>query len=224
MLFVTVRDSECRQTLARRIIARSFAGFVWLMKSLGVLSYEIKGDPRSAPTHNCLILANHPTLIDVVFLVALFPHADCVIKSALWRNPFTRGAVSAANYISNDDGPEVIAQCIKRLREGSSLILFPEGTRTKPHAQPVFQLGAAAVAVRAAANLQPVLIGCHPLTLYKNDPWYNTPAQRPFFRFEILPSLRIQELVTSEAGPRQQQRMLNAQLEKYFRDKLNSPD
>ena len=168
-LMLFVRQTRRRQALARSMIARSFSAFIWLMKSLGVLSYEINGDPRKAPKQNCLIIANHPTLIDVVFLIALFPQSDCVIKSALWRNPFTRGAVSAANYISNDGGPDVIERCVARLRGGSALVLFPEGTRTEPHAKPVFKLGAAAVAVRASSTLQPVLIRCDPLTLYKND-------------------------------------------------------
>lgn len=223
-LLLLVRHRERRQALARGIIARCFAGFVWLMKSLGVLAYEIVGEPRAAPSRNCLIVANHPTLIDVVFLIALFPHADCVVKSALWRNPFTRGAVSAANYISNDGGPEVIERCVARLRSGSSLILFPEGTRTVPHAQPSFKMGAAAVAVRAAAQLQPVLIRCEPLTLYRGDAWYNTPARRPFFRLEILPSVQVQDLAPAESGQRQQQRRLNVALERYFRDRLASAD
>ena len=223
-LLLLVRQRERRQALARGVIARCFAAFVWLMKSLGVLAYEIVGEPRAAPTRNCLIVANHPTLIDVVFLIALFPHADCVVKSALWRNPFTRGAVSAANYISNDGGPEVIERCVARLRSGSSLILFPEGTRTEPHAPPSFKLGAAAVAVRAAARLQPVLIRCRPLTLYRGDAWYNTPARRPFFRLEILPPVQVQDLAPAEAGQRQQQRRLNLELERYFRERLASPD
>jgi len=219
-LQLLVPQRERRQRLARRVIARCFGAFVWLMKALGVLAYEITGDPRAAPRQNCLIVANHPTLIDVVFLIALFPHADCVVKSALWRNPFTRSAVSAANYISNDGGVEVIERCTERLREGSSLILFPEGTRTEPQVEPLFKLGAAAVAVRAGAVLQPVLIRCDPLTLYKGDAWYNTPARRPYFRFEILAPLQVGQMASPEAGPRQQQRALNAALERFFRERL----
>ena len=219
-LMLFVRQPRRRQALARRMIAGSFSGFIWLMKSLGVLSYEINGDPKKAPKQNCLIIANHPTLIDVVFLIALFPQSDCVIKSALWRNPFTRGAVSAANYISNDGGPDVIERCVARLRGGSALVLFPEGTRTEPHAKPVFKLGAAAVAVRASSTLQPVLIRCDPLTLYKNDAWYNTPTRKPFFRFEILPSKQVNDLASADVSKRKQQRDLNGALERCFRDRL----
>ena len=143
-----------------------------------------------------------------------------MIKSALWRNPFTRGAVSAANYISNDDGTKVIEKCVDRLLGGSSLILFPEGTRTEPQAEPMFKLGAAAVAVRAGALLQPVLIRCEPITLYKGDAWYNTPARKPFFRLEILAPLELDELAPGESGPRQQKRDLNAALEQFFRERL----
>jgi 1-acyl-sn-glycerol-3-phosphate acyltransferase len=220
-LLVVIRDERRRQIVARGIIGKSFSAFVWMMKSLGVLSYEITGSTQSKFPGNCLIVANHPTLIDVVFLVSLFPQADCVVKSALWRNPFTRGAVSAANYISNDDGPEVIEQCVRKLRDGAALILFPEGTRTVPNVEIDFRMGAAAIAVRANSTVLPVVITCHPTTLYKNDAWYNIPVRKPAFRFEILPVERVENLVPGGAGLRVKRRILNQSLMLMFKKHLS---
>ena len=222
MVRVIVRDSERRQVVARNIIGRSFGFFAWLMKSLGVLSYEIKGAWRGLPAGNCLIVANHPTLIDVVFLISLFPQADCVIKSALWRNPVTRGAATAANYIPNDGGADVVEKCTARLREGATLILFPEGTRTLPGRPLRLKVGAAAIAAQANARLLPVVIRCEPLTLYKNDKWYNTPPRKPHFSFEVLPLLELQDLVPADLGQRQQRRSLNQALTALFEQHLGS--
>jgi hypothetical protein len=44
-----------------------------------------------------MIIANHPSLIDVVFLIGLVRQANCVVKQSLWENPFTRGPVRAPN-------------------------------------------------------------------------------------------------------------------------------
>lgn len=222
MVLVAVRDSIRRQEVARNVVGRSFGAFVWLMSSMGVLSYEIRGAWREPPTGNCLIVANHPTLIDVVFLISMFPQADCVIKSALWRNPFTRGALTAANYIPNDGGADVIEKCTARLRGGATLILFPEGTRTLPGQRLRLKMGAAAIAARAKARLLPVVIRCDPLTLYKNDRWYNTPPQKPHFRFEILSPLELRDVVPGDVGLRQQQRTLNETLTALFEQQLAS--
>jgi 1-acyl-sn-glycerol-3-phosphate acyltransferase len=222
MVLIMYRGPAKRQTVARDVIGKSFGAFVWLMKSLGVLSYEIRGRRCAVPAPNCLIIANHPTLIDVVFLISMFPYADCVIKSALWHNPFTRGALTAANYIPNDGGADVIEKCTARLRDGATLILFPEGTRTRPNSPMQFKMGAAAIAVRANAQLLPVVISCEPLTLYKNDPWYNIPVRKPHFRFEILHSVLIEDLVPHEAGQRLKQRSLNQALTQLFRNHLGT--
>lgn len=51
-----------------------------------------------------LILANHPTLIDTVFLMAFVKHADCIVNNNLWRNPFTGGPVRSILGMGVDYG------------------------------------------------------------------------------------------------------------------------
>jgi hypothetical protein len=96
---------------------------------LGVLRYEVHGLDK-LERGGQLILANHPTLIDTVFLIAFVRNADCIVKGGLWNNPFTGGPVRAAGYIRNDGGPALVDDCIASLRAGGNLIVFPEGTRT----------------------------------------------------------------------------------------------
>ena len=134
MLALMVRKPARRQTLSRRLVQRSFAFHIELMRVLGVLSYEVRGRER-LQRDGLLILANHPTLIDVVFLISLLPNADCVVKSSLARNPFTRGPVRAAGYVCNDDGAGLVEDCIAAVRRGGNLIIFPEGTRSRRDAR-----------------------------------------------------------------------------------------
>ena len=67
-----VRDPVRRRRWARRLVQVSFASHIELMRVLGVLTYEVRGRER-LQREGLLILANHPTLIDVVFLVSLLP-------------------------------------------------------------------------------------------------------------------------------------------------------
>jgi len=50
-----------------------------------------------------LIIANHPTLVDIVFLISRVKQANCIVKQKLWHNPFMRGPILNAGYISNGD-------------------------------------------------------------------------------------------------------------------------
>jgi len=129
LLLAVLRHHQRRSALARRIIHHLFRAFVGVMCALRVCSLEVRGRER-LERRGLLILANHPSLIDVVFLMALVRHADCVVKGALVRNPFTRGPVRAAGWVCNDSGPGLIDDCVASLRAGNNLIIFPEGTRT----------------------------------------------------------------------------------------------
>ena len=97
-----------------------------------------------------MIIANHPSLLDVAFLISQIDNTSCIIKHGLTRNPFTRGPVTAAGYISNDESADMLNRA-SALRGGQTLIVFPEGTRTTGD-MPRFHRGACAIALRGASH------------------------------------------------------------------------
>jgi 1-acyl-sn-glycerol-3-phosphate acyltransferase len=221
MMFVFIRDAGARQVAARNLVGGSFSAFIWLMKSLGVLSYRIQGAENVCSSRNQLIIANHPTLIDVVFLVSLFPQANCVIKVAVTKNLFMRSTVAAANYISYSEPQELLDSCIRSLESGGSLILFPEGTRSIRRQPLKFKQDAATVAIGSGAEILPIVIQCTPPTLVKHEPWYKIPPSRPFFSIQILTPISLEELVPSDHNPRQARRALNKTFLALFARKLS---
>ena len=214
-----VRDPRRQRRIARRLIQRSFAAHVGLMHRLGVLTYEIRGRER-LDRNGLLVLANHPTLIDVVFLVSLLPNADCVVKSAVARNPFMRGPVRACGYIANDDGAGLVDDCVAAVRAGGNLVIFPEGTRTVPGQPLRLQRGAANVAVRGGLDVTPVRISCAPATLTKGEKWYRVPSRRFHVRIEIGEDLPVAPFLDGmEAGAGRENlaaRRLTEHLADYF--------
>jgi 1-acyl-sn-glycerol-3-phosphate acyltransferase len=177
VLRLSSRDRRVAFARVQRAVSRSMRVFLWLMTSLRVVSYEVRGGEKLS-ARGQFVVANHPTLIDVVLLVALMPEVDCIVKQALWRNVFLRWPVYWAGYISNETGDGLIADCAAALAEGRSLMVFPEGTRTRPGQAMRFQRGAAQIALAAHADLRPVTITCDPISLYKGTPWFRVPARR----------------------------------------------
>lgn len=199
-LLLLVRDPRRRQCTARRLVQFSFASHVALMHRLGLLTYEIRGRER-LQREGLLILANHPTLIDVVLLISLLPNADCVVKPAVARNPFMRGPVRAAGYISNDDGVGLIDDCVAAVQAGGNLVIFPEGTRTVLGQPLRLQRGAANIAVRGRLDITPVRITCSPSTLTKGQKWYCVPSRRFHVQLEVGEDIQIDPFLTG-AGDR----------------------
>jgi 1-acyl-sn-glycerol-3-phosphate acyltransferase len=193
--------------------------FVEFMRGVGVLTYEFRGAERLGRPGQ-LILANHPSLIDVVFLIAFTPQPLCIVKSAMWRNPFTRWPVVAAGFVSNTSPFEMIEQTAAALGEGQSVIIFPEGTRTPPGQALQFHRGAANIAVKAALIATPVFIRCDPTTLAKSMPWYRIPPRRARFTFRV--GADIDPARFRDAPPPLASRAFNEHLLKVFEEELSS--
>ena len=215
LLNLFVWNQQRRTITARTVIRFAFRFFVGLMQTLGVLRYEIIGAER-LQRNGLLILANHPTLIDTVFLMAFVKHADCIVKGGLWNNPFTRGPVRAAGYINNDLGTALVADCISSLNKGNNLIVFPEGTRTPSHGLISMKRGAANIAVRGAQNITPVFIRCNPLTLGKGEKWWKVPSSFAHFRIEVLDDIEIKDFIANGVSEVMAARHLTDYLQNYF--------
>jgi len=199
---------------ARHTISWLFWRFIRLMRGLGVLTYRIDGADRLGRPGQ-LIIANHPSLIDVVFLIGLVRHANCVVKHSLFGNPFTRGPIREAQYIGNDGSIDMLDNAVASLRQGQPLIIFPEGTRTPPGQAPAFHRGAAAIALRGAKIITPVTITVSPTTLTKNEPWYRIPRRRVHFTLNVGADIDPQAFAAQGPAP-QASRKLNDYLHQYY--------
>ena len=209
LLVLTVQDKQRRVICAQSIIHYSFRAFVWLMSAVRVLSYEVRGHER-LQRRGLLVLANHPSLIDVVLLIALIRNADCIVKDALLRNSFTRGPIRAAGFIANNAGVGLIADCIQSLRAGNNLIIFPEGTRTPLHCGAMrLQRGAANVAVRGDFDITPVHIHCTLPMLTKGTPWWRVPERRPHLIIDVREDIAIAPFTAQAASEAQAARAVN---------------
>lgn len=157
---------------------------VFLFKFTGLISVDC---PRNAAeVRGSIIVANHPSLIDVVLLTVLVPRTLFVAKHALLRNPFVSAIV---RHTSLPDDERLPAAAAPYLAAGWNVLIFPEGTRSaSPDLLRKFHRGAAQLALRANA---PVV--CTGIVLSrailgkKQKPWdMGCERVRYSFRFERL--------------------------------------
>lgn len=180
------------QRRVQLLIHHSFRLFAWFMTTIGLIRVTWRGRERlrEGPI---LVVANHPTLIDVVLLVAAMPQATCIVKTAAERRPLFRRVVRAAGYIPNDQPEALIAAGTECLRQGGSLLLFPEGTRSPAGRLGVFHRGAARIALRSGSDLIPVVITCTPPTLMKGQRWYDVPACAAHVTLTVQDRVRVRD-------------------------------
>lgn len=187
LISLFVRDREKRAHISQTSVHRVWRLYIEIMRTLGVLTYEIEGAQQLREARGTIVVANHPSLIDVVFLMAFMRRTRAVVKKGVWNNPFMSGVVRASNYIPNLGDPErLIADCAQALKEGANLCIFPEGSRTPVTQRAVYQRGFAHVALHADAPVLLVAIEVTPPTLRKHEPWYSIPVSRPHWRIRVI--------------------------------------
>ncbi|MGF1766686.1 1-acyl-sn-glycerol-3-phosphate acyltransferase [Enterovibrio makurazakiensis] len=208
----SARDAREREHRVQRIIQRTFIAFCLTMKYTGAINFRISGADILKKDRRCLILANHPSLIDYVLIASQLPQCDCLVKAAIWRNPFMKGIVKAAGYIPNNDPDDLLARCSDRLDQGNVLLVFPEGTRTTPGEKQKLQRGASQIAVRTQTDIRIIHITVTPSFLTKERKWYQVPDIRPFFHVEVKGKISASEFSGSDAAEPTEARRLNRRL------------
>ncbi|GGB08004.1 lysophospholipid acyltransferase family protein [Agarivorans gilvus] len=217
--FIPAHDKQARNQL---LVHKIFKYYVAMMRLLGVLSVSVSDKDKLQQSAGKLVIANHPSLIDVVLLIAHLPETSCIVKQSLWRNPCMSMIISAAGYIKNDAEPELVLKaCGQSFNKGASLIIFPEGTRTTPGEQLKMQRGAANIALRCAVDFLPVTIKVTPTTLTKSEPWYAIPATKPHFSLVVGDPIHTKQLCLADTSDAKKARTITRHLQQHFYKELN---
>lgn len=157
------------------VMRRGFQFFhfmMWLFRLYKRWSPSPHLRPRGVlPDRPAVIIANHPTLVDVTSIVSLFPNVVAVARPGLANNPLFKWGVRKCGFVPV--GTTMLAECEERLRMGFDVLIFPEGTRT-PFGGPLhpFHRGAFELAVRAKAPIVMVTLSCVPSVLSKSLPMH----------------------------------------------------
>lgn len=169
-------DEDTKIKRARVSIHYTFHLFFFFAENLKLMSKSVEGIRKlSQQEEPCILVANHPTLIDIVLILACIPQLTCIVKKDLWDNFFLKGAIKEAGYIPNTGGNDFLETCAEELNKNRSIIIFPEGTRSPRNSLGKFQRGAAHLALRTGCQIIPMVITCSPPTLMKNQKWYRIP-------------------------------------------------
>ncbi len=150
-----------RQLEARRMIGKVWRFFVGYLQWSGVLSVRFNGLEKLGRPGQ-LILANHPSLLDVVLLISHYSEPNVLVKKDLLHNPSMKSQIIASGYIPNDESMEMLEEIDAVFKSGQSLLIFPEGTRTGWDGQVKMHRGAVSLGLRSASVITPVCIKMTP--------------------------------------------------------------
>ena len=214
----TLPDHEKRLRV-RRSISRLCRFYVNFLTTLGLIDYRIDSAAQ-ARVNGHLVVANHPTLIDAVFCLALVENLCCIGKAGLWLNPLIGPVVRLAGYLPNSS-PEIIGEAAKRLEQGENVLIFPEGTRNQHDLQLDFKRGASNIAVAAQCPILPIVIHCHPRGLGKQDGLRQLPREVLRISLKVEQPFTLAACVDARSRRTLQYRQMTAFLKDFYRTAIS---
>lgn len=134
--------------------------YTWLNPAWPV---RVHGRERIRPGETYVMVANHQSLLDILVLFRLFRHYKWVSKIENFRLPFIGWNMSLNRYVKLRRGErhsvlQMLRACREHLAAGSSILLFPEGTRSPDGRLRRFKAGAFELALAARAPILPIVL------------------------------------------------------------------
>jgi 1-acyl-sn-glycerol-3-phosphate acyltransferase len=142
-------------------MSRLWSGFIlWIFG----ISVTVKGEENLEPGTHYIYISNHASAFDIPAVVKGIPDdIRFVLKKELTRIPIWGWALKYGHYITIDrsnarEAVKSLDEAAVRIRNGASVILFAEGTRTRDGRMQPFKRGAFTLAVKAGVPIVPVTI------------------------------------------------------------------
>jgi putative phosphoserine phosphatase/1-acylglycerol-3-phosphate O-acyltransferase len=132
--------------------------------ALAGVRLRVTGEANAWSAWPAVFVANHQSAIDPIVVGAILRRdLTGVAKRQLRRNPgfFLVGLAINVTYIDRDDpvhAREDVNRLAERLRDGTSVLIFPEGTRSASRALGPFKKGAFHLALQAKVPIVPIAL------------------------------------------------------------------
>jgi 1-acyl-sn-glycerol-3-phosphate acyltransferase len=135
-----------------------------LLLRASLVRVEVRSEGGLDPGASYIFLANHQSLFDIPVLLSTVPNqVRMMAKRSLFRVPVFGWALAAGGFIPIDRGDrstatarQSFASAIDHIRGGTSILLFPEGTRSLSDTLLPFQRGGFLLALKSGLPIVPV--------------------------------------------------------------------
>lgn len=200
-----------REPFLQGMISRIFRIFLRGCELGGIMELDLDDLWRVKGRQGLLLVANHPSMIDVFLVISRVERAICLMKASLTANVFLASGAYLAGYISNRQIDMMIRRAAEAVSQGATLLVFPEGTRTVQQPVNALRPGVGLISKRAKAPLQTIILETNSAYLSKGWPIWRPPE------FPMIFKARLGACIEPSRGvPETMQ-----QLQQYFESELS---
>lgn len=197
IILLVYRNPMRQRKILSYFVHISWRFFVWLMVVMRLISVKCSDKQRLRSLRGHIIIANHPSLIDIVILISRIPNSVCVVKKGLFHNFFIKHVIRKI-YLSNDlPAEEFVNRGMEFLKAGYNIIIFPEGTRTMAGRKIKLHRGFAYLHLESKCPILPIHIENSTHILGKNQPWWDVGTKTSVYTLTLKKDIKYDVLKTS---------------------------
>jgi 1-acyl-sn-glycerol-3-phosphate acyltransferase len=143
------------------IVARIWSQSILMVSRVHV---SVKGLSNIEPDKSYVYMANHQSNFDIPVLLGYLPvQFRWLAKAELFKIPVFGRAMLGAGYVKIDrfnrqSAFASINKAARRMKDGVSVMIFPEGTRSKDGSIRQFKKGGFVMAIKSGVPIIPVVI------------------------------------------------------------------
>ena len=165
-IFALFNIKEKGKLLYHRIIAKVCRRLVYIMINVKKKIINPRHEKFDTPA---IIIANHQSSLDILPLIMLHPKLIMLTNNRIWNSPLFGKVIRMADYFPAEEIETDISHVEERIRNGYSIIIFPEGTRSEDGEIKRFHKGAFYIAEKLNVDILPIMIHGTDYTLTKQD-------------------------------------------------------
>ena len=164
---------------------------------------RIKGRDKINNSQALVFVSNHQSDFDIFVMSKLFAHFKWVSKAEVFKIPIVGWNMKMNKYVELKRGDrrsiiQMIKDSVKTIKNGSSVFIFPEGTRSKTGTLRPFSSGAFAIAQRANVGIHPIAVSGTKDIMVKGSWMLNFTANVTITVLDPIPNETIKDMDTSE--------------------------
>lgn len=179
-----------RRECFANIVQKAWQLFIIIMVKTNVIKINIKGDLSSI--NGKIVVASHPSFIDIILLIGSMPKSLCLAKKELLKNPIMRNIVKSLYIVNDIDIDLFVKNSIEALEDGYNIIIFPTGTRAKAGEKIKIHKGAAQIAIASKVDIVPIKITTDYPFLCKNSSPFDAGTRPVSYNIEIQPAIHVE--------------------------------
>lgn len=221
LLRLFAKDREDHRRRTTRLIGRGLRFFTaWCTFARHFEApREIPALPALASGRPYVLIANHPSLIDLFFLLGSFDGLTCVAKGSWYKSLVLGPLLRQTHYLAGpgsgqEESEDMLGSMVAHLEHGHPLLVFPEGSRSHVDRLRRFHRGAVEAAVRARVPIIAVFLSIDRPYLMKGEPFWKVPSGTPRYALEIVDVIDTSSMAIEDA------KNLNAELSARYQERF----